>query len=378
MRPTASRLVIAVAFAVSSLAIAATTASATDVSSCSLVASEGTDPNPLGTILEAVTVADDGTVWAVGGHVVGPVSSPYVQRWDGTSWTEQKLDLPEGPIGLSSLYDVKSFAPDDVWAVGSWMGEHTLVEHWDGTRWSAVTMPKLGGSENILTGIDGMSSDDVWIVGQRRVDDQEHGVVLHGGLGGFEVVPPPDAAVLHDVAIRADGSPVVAGWRIGADGFAEAVIAGSAGGTWRDEPTPEKEEQNVFLFGLAVQGPTTYAVGFTNASPNGDTPITLRRSGARWTEMPEPDLGASTRLVSVASDAAATVAVGVVSDAGSSRAVAIRWDGDAWRSVPGAGSQPPDALANVALHDGEIWAVGRAVVVGATYGVPSARVYSCG
>jgi hypothetical protein len=258
------------------------------------------------------------------------------------------------------------------------MGDHALVQHWDGKRWSAVTTPSLGGSENILTGIDGTSSSDVWIVGQRRFDEQEHAVVLHGGLSGFQVIPPPDAAVLHAVAVRADGSPVVAGWRINDEGFADAVIASRAADTWRDEPTPEKEQQNVFLFGLAVRRGTTYAVGFTNASPNGDSPITLRRSGSGWTELPEPDLGPSTRLVSVASDDAGTVAAGVVSDSSSSRAVAIRWDGDAWQPIPGAGSQPPDALAGVAVRGGKIWAVGRAVVVGATYGVPSARVYSCG
>ena len=91
-----------------------------------------------------------------------------------------------------------------------------------------------------------------------------------------------------------------------------------------------------------------------------------------------PDLGGSTRLVSVASDDAGTVAVGVVSGNGSAQAVVIRWGGQAWTPVAGAGAQPPDALAGVALDGGDIWAVGRAVVEGATYGVPSARVYSCG
>jgi hypothetical protein len=82
--------------------------------------------------------------------------------------------------------------------------------------------------------------------------------------------------------------------------------------------------------------------------------------------------------VSVATDEAGTVAVGVVSENGYSRAAAIRLDGDTWTPIAGAGSQPPDELGGVALHGSEIWAVGRAVVVGATYGVPSARVYSCG
>jgi hypothetical protein len=380
MRPTALRLACALAAAVAALSLAATTVTAAgDLAACSLVASEGTDPDPLGTILEAVTVADDGDVWAVGSHVVGPISSPYAQRWDGDGWTKQQLDLPEGPIGISSLYDVEAFGPDDVWAVGSWMGEDPLVQHWDGTRWQAVAVPELAGTEGILTGVDGTGPQDVWISGQRRADGQEHAVVLHGGLGGFQIVPPPDAAVLHDVAIGADGTPVVAGWRIDeASGFAQAVIAARVGDTWRTEPTPVQEGRNVFVFGLAVQGGSMWAVGFSNASPDGDTPVTYRRGPDGWTELPAPDLGPSTRLVSVASDRSGTVAVGVVSEGGSVRSVAIRSDGDAWSSVPGAGSQPPDALGGVAVDDGQIWAVGRAVVVGATYGVPAARVYSCG
>lgn len=379
MRPTAIRSCVVIVLAVVSLAIAASNVSASgDLAACSLVPSEGTTPDPLGTILEAVAVSDGGDVWAVGSHVVGPISSPFIQRWNGQTWSQQKLDLPEGPIGLSSLYDVKAFGPDDVWAVGSWMGEDPLVQHWDGKAWSAVTMPDLGGTEGILTGIDGTAPDDLWIVGQRRADNQEVAVVLHGGLAGFQIVPPPDAAVLHDVAIRVDGSPIVAGWKIGPTGFAEAVVASRQGETWRAEATPKKEEQNVFLFGLAVHGGTTWAVGFSNSSPNGDTPVTFQRGPDGWTELPESVLGASTRLVSVASDEAGTVAVGVVTDAGFAKAVAIRWDGQAWVPVAGAGAEPPDALAGVALDGSDIWTVGRAVVVGATYGVPSARVYSCG
>ena len=380
MRPTALRLAAVIVLAIASLAIAATgLGAAAELSGCTLVASEGTDPHPLGTILESVAVDDHGDVWAAGSHVVGPISSPYMQRWDGTSWTAQKLDLPEGPIGLSSLYDVKAFGSDDVWAVGSWMGENPLVQHWDGKRWSAIAVPDLGGTEGILTGIDGTGPSDMWIVGQHRVDDQEHGIVLHGGLAGFTIEPPPDAAVLHAVAIRKDGSPVVAGWRINDEGWADAVVSARVGDVWRDEATPEQEESNnVFLFGLAVHGGTMWAAGFVNASPNADTPVTFMRRAEGWTQTPEPDLGGSARLVSIASDDAGTVAVGVVSADGFSRAVAIRWDGEAWTPIAGAGSQPPDALADVAVTGSSIWAVGRAVVVGATYGVPSARVYSCG
>jgi hypothetical protein len=378
MRPNPVRLFVVFAASAALLAVAASGVfAAGDLSACTLVASEGTHPNPVGTILEAVD-ATGGQAWAVGGHVVGPVSSPLIQRWDGKAWTEQKLQLPPGSIGISSFYAVKAFSTSDVWAVGSWMGDDPLVEHWDGNRWSLVTVPSFGGTENILTGIDGTSSTDLWLVGQRQYAAEMHGVVLHGGTQGFQIVTPPDVAVLHDVAML-DGQPLVDGWRIGSDGFAAPIVAARAGETWRDEPVPAEQGRNVFLTGLAVGiGGAAWAVGWSDDSPNGDTPVTYQRGADGWTAVAVPDQGGSARLVSVAFDQQGTVAVGSVSAGGSSRAVALRVADGGWTPVAGAGSEPPDTLAGVALDEASIWAVGRAVVVGATYGVPSARVYSCG
>jgi len=378
MRPTPVRLFVVLAASAALLAVAASGVfAAGDLSACTLVASEGTHPSPVGTILEAVD-AVDGDAWAVGGHVVGPVSSPFIQRWDGKAWAEQKLEVPPGPIGISSFYAVKAFSTSDVWAVGSWMGDDPLVEHWDGHRWSLVTVPSFGGTENILTGIDGTSSTDLWLVGQRQYAAEMHGVVLHGGTQGFQIVTPPDVAVLHDVAML-DGQPVVEGWRMSSDGFAAPVIAARAGETWQEEPVPAEQGRNVFLTGIAVgTGGAAWAVGWSDDSPNGDTPVAFQRGADGWTAVAVPDQGGSARLVSVAADQQGTVAVGSVSAVGSSRAVALRATDGGWTAVPGAGSEPPDTVAGVALDEASIWAVGRAVVVGATYGVPSARVYSCG
>ncbi len=378
MLPTPLRLFLVVAASVALLAVAASGVfAAGDLSACSLVASEGADPNPLGIILEGVD-AVDGQAWAVGGHVAGPVSDPVIWQWNG-SWSDQKLQTPPGPIGISSFYSVKAFSPTDVWAVGSWMGQDALVEHWDGHAWSLVTVPSFGGAENILTGVDGTSSTDVWLVGQRQFDRQMHGVVLHGGTQGFQIVTPPDVAILHDVAML-NGEPLVEGWRIAGDGFAAPVIAlGTTTGAWQEEQVPAEKGRNVFLTGIAVgTGGAAWAVGWSDNSPNGDTPVTYQRSANGWTTVAVPDQGGSTRLVSVASDPHGTVAVGALSTGGSSRAIALRATDGGWTAVPGAGSQPPDTLASVSLDGGDIWGVGRAVVVGATYGVPSARVYSCG
>jgi hypothetical protein len=119
-------------------------------------------------------------------------------------------------------------------------------------------------------------------------------------------------------------------------------------------------------------------VGFSNDSPNRDTARTFQRAGDAWQEVSVPDLEGSARLVDVATDASSTAAVGQVLVGGINRALALRATDTGWQEIAGAGDNPPDTLSGVALQGGKVWAVGRGVVTGATYGVPSARIYACG
>ena len=381
MRPPPVRLLIAAALAVASIGVAASgVLASTDLAACTLHPAEGDAPAQLGTILESVATTGPQDVWVVGSHVVGGVSTAYAERWDGAGWTVQDLDLPPGPTSISSLYDVTAFGPDDVWAVGAWMGEDPLIRHWDGESWSSEQAPTLSGTERILTAIDGTGPNDLWAVGQQRIDNQMQAVVLHRSADGWSTVPPPpDVAVLHDIAMLQPGVPTVAGWSIGPQGWAEASIATREAGAWTSEKAPAAPGRNVFLTGLAFGHPgSAWAVGFSNEGPNGDAPVVLRRSGEGWRTVAIPDQGGSVRLASVATSDAGTVVVGQASTGGLVRALALRADGEGWSAIPGAGDQPPDALAGVTLDGDAVWAVGRHVVVGGTYGIPSARVYSCG
>jgi hypothetical protein len=379
------RLLAATALAVTAVALSATGVfAAGDLASCTLTPSEGSSPDNVGTILEAAAVPGAQDVWAMGSRVSGPASSPWAQHWDGTAWTTAKLDLPEGPLSISAIYDATAFSADDVWAVGSWMGDDPFVQHWDGAAWKAVQVPELVGNERILTGIDGTGPDDIWAVGQRHDQGQEHGVVLHfDGKRWSIVAPPPGAAVLHDVAMLGT-QPAVVGWSIGPKGFAQGIIATlttdlAAPNVWDVADLGGSPRENLFVLGIASASPGgAWAVGFSNDGPNRDTVHTYRRTGGTWQEVAVPDVGGSARLVAVATDAAGTVAVGQVLLNGINRSLVLRATDTGWEEVPGAGDNAPDTLSGVALQDASIWAVGRGVVTGATYGVPSARVYACG
>jgi hypothetical protein len=377
-------MLIAVAAAFGVVAVSAAGSLATgDVGSCTLTPSEGMSPDNVGMILEAVVAPGPDDVWAMGSHVSGPAATPTARHWDGTAWTTAKLDLPHGPVSISSIYDAKAFAPDDVWAVGSWMGEDPFVQHWDGKAWHAVQVPPLVGTERILTGVDGTGPDDIWIVGQRDDQGQQRGVVLHFDGSTWAVVsPPPGAAVLHDVAMIGT-EPMVAGWSIGPKGFAQGLLATLTSApastpSWDVADLGNDARQNLFVLGVAVATPGgAWAIGFSNDSPNRDTPHTYRRTNGSWQEVPVPDVGGSARLVAVATDPTGTVAVGQVLIDGINRALALRATADGWDEIPGSGEHAPDTLAGVAVRDGDVWAVGRGVVTGATYGVPSARIYAC-
>jgi hypothetical protein len=136
----------------------------------------------------------------------------------------------------------------------------------------------------------------------------------------------------------------------------------------------------MFLVSLGVDGSgDLWAVGFSNDSPDDDTVRTFRFDGTSWRDVPVATLPGPARLLDVASDATGTVAVGQTITDGATHALVLRVDGDGWSTVPSdSGSDAPDTLSGAAVRDGHVWAVGRTVVTGATYGVPAARVYSCG
>ena len=91
--------------------------------------------------VRGVTAVSANRAWAVGSRS-GPstYARPMVERWDGTSWREQSLPgLPSQTTGI--LVDVAARGAKDVVAVGYTIHDgtrRTLVERYDGTRWTRM------------------------------------------------------------------------------------------------------------------------------------------------------------------------------------------------------------------------------------------------
>src|SRR5262249_53649888 len=112
-------------------------------------------PSPGGAdnILLAVAAVSARDVWAVGSFVVsgfGP-SQTLIEHWNGTSWSV--VPSPNASTQNNELNGVTAVSGTDVWAVGDFLpsasgATQTLIEHWNGTSWSAVASPNAGTGFN--------------------------------------------------------------------------------------------------------------------------------------------------------------------------------------------------------------------------------------
>ena len=118
-------------------------------------------PNPSKSRLYAITAISAKDVWAVGDE--------QIMHWNGTGWSI--VSFPKFPSQFTSLRGISAVSAGDVWAVGyrqftyfSGYRTYPVTYHWNGTTWSLVY--NAGGIDEYLFGVDTISTNDVWAVGQ--------------------------------------------------------------------------------------------------------------------------------------------------------------------------------------------------------------------
>lgn len=178
-----------------------------DGSSWSIVPSPSPDSSA-GQLDELVTsisglAAND--VWMAGSFSAGDVPRALLEHWDGSAWIIMPISTP-GSGG--DLYGLTALAPNNIWASGDYLDPadpsilHALLEHWDGSSWTAVPSPSPSSSLNILYSVCALAPGDIWAVGNEEagmsdrepVDIPLHTLVEHWGGSSWTVAPSPDAA----------------------------------------------------------------------------------------------------------------------------------------------------------------------------------------
>lgn len=267
--------------------------------------------------VSAMSAASRSDAWIVGS---------VAWHWDGRAW--RTVPLPKGRL---DLWSVAAVAPDDAWTVGA-RGDgtlarsHALIEHWNGTRWSAARLPRLPGS--FLFGVSAAGPRSVWAVG----------ATYRSNRAGRFVSRWTRPLLLH--------------WN---------------GASWRKQPLPWGRHA-LTLDKVVATGPSSvWVVSTGQQEPSGSPSIIEHWNGTRWQSV-RPPFGRSDPLMGFGATGWNDAwAVGSYAQGGNpvvkySHSLAAHWNGRSWRltHVPIRGGDNNSVLTDVAaVRPGDVWALGQ-------------------
>jgi hypothetical protein len=292
-----------------------------------------------------VAALPDGTAWAVGIHTrsTGHTTEALTEHWNGTSWSV--VPAPSPGSASNMLYGVAALSDNDVWAVGGYAGAddafHPLLEHWNGTSWSVVSLPGPPTLEGMLTSVTSAASG-VWAAGQLAMNAPDRQIVMHLKGSSWMTVPEPGvttpggavaSAYPQAIAVTSAGPWVDGNDRTGDTGFSTMVEAPGAGGKLHELSTPNPTAQDNYLYGIApVSGGHAWAVGYglPPATGNAESLIEYGSATGGWKIVPSPDPstgGNNILFAALAFGSHDVWAVGTFDGMGGMRTLALHYTG---------------------------------------------------
>lgn len=241
--------------------------------------------------------------WAVGWSFTRETALvPLVEHGDGTAWHRVHVPSPKRAID-TYLLAVTAVSANDVWVAGSWTPDEQhflpLTEHWDGTRWTVVSVPhQRGVGFNSLYGLTAVGPDDVWAAGLQLKGSyvSERPLVEHWDGTSWSIVATPKlSGVRYSVATSMAGGPsgqvIFGGWTQASDLTVRTLVERWDGTGWRRVHTPNSTSLAWSeVTALHVVGPSdVWAVGFSNSSDQRTHRTLVEHwDGSRWSLVPSP------------------------------------------------------------------------------------------
>jgi hypothetical protein len=268
------------------------------------------NPGSIYNHLNGVTAVSATDVWAVGYYVnTTGVTQTLIEHWNGTSWSAVKSPSP-APVN-NELFSVAAVSANDIWTVGftsTNTTDHTLVEHWNGTSWSVVKSPNPGSSSDHLAGVAAVSSKNVWAVGDSNTFGKT--LVEHWNGTSWSVVTSPSPGIGDDLTSVA----AVSASNIWAAGYTSTsstnltLVEHWNGTSWQVVKSVNVGKSPAFWAITAVSATDVWVVGSDGTSTKFDVTLTERWNGTSWSVVKSPSPGSfSTQLVGVAAVSATDV-----------------------------------------------------------------------
>jgi hypothetical protein len=257
-----------------------------------------------------------------------------IEHWNGTKWSF----VPAEQVSADDVLDgVAVVTSDDVWAVGSTATiqsrrDHSVIEHWDGTRWSAVPIPDPPGVD-FLHKVAVVSANDAWAVGTYAPNLQSMPLAMHWNGRNWSQFPVPAHAtlstVLTDVVALASNDV----WAVGQvfdpsiPSRSEVFTVHWDGRAWQRVRAQDTGRFNAdgFATVTAIAPNDIWAIG--NDVAHGEQTLAEHWDGTSWTIVPAPDSFLMNDAAAVASDDVWAVGWMI------SSSIIQHWDGSTWTVV---------------------------------------------
>jgi hypothetical protein len=248
--------------------------------------------------LFSVSSLPDGHAWAVGYYADQTFRiRTLAEYWDGSSWTV--VPTPNPQRARDEFFSVKAVSPDDVWAVGGQEATpnsrfHTLIEHYDGRRWSVVPSPDPGPNGNELFGVGGTTASSLWAVGQQQ---GEHfpGLALierwDGHVWRLAQAPQSSSMTYDPYAVTAFHQQLLAAGDQENDAAPQSTFSFDSGGVIPSANVGAGEND---FYGIDASGGNAWAVGrTTDRTTDLTSPLAETLRNGRWAVVPTPAPGGS-------------------------------------------------------------------------------------
>jgi hypothetical protein len=375
-----------VVWPVSALSTAPAPAELTPTPACNFAWSVTSSPNAPGSRdskLFGMVATSPNSLWAVGRYVSNNIARTLALHWDDSQWVLSDSPNRGSNTANNLLIGVAGASSNDIWSVGyndtpSGLYQ-TLTEHWDGTQWSIVPSPNYITTSNALRSISAISPNDVWAVGYYLETQGTFGfsrtLVEHWDGTQWSIVPSPNAgtdAELWDVSALSPNDIWAGGDYILQSGDVHTLVEHWDGIQWSIVPSSSSGYNNYFTGVSAIAANNAWLVGSYQAHSGASQTLIEHWNGSQLSVIPSPNLGPGFNdLLDISAISTNDIwAVGYYCcDSGNpSLTLAEHWDGTQWSIVS---SPNPGNINNYlegvsALSTGDVWAAGYTQGCGST------------
>jgi hypothetical protein len=272
--------------------------------------------------------ASQGQAWAVGMDLDANYNDrALIESWNGAQWSIDAVPQPGSQRDM--LFGASATSPSDVWAVGTQQdtngGFESLAYHWNGSSWSVVPTADPGTNENLLYGVVAVSPGDAWAVGQQTNNSgADQALVEHWNGSSWSAVSTPrvrqGTTMLN--AVAAQGQDVYAvGQSDSPTGGGVPLVEVYDGTSWKFAPLPASAGSIwTSLWGVAATPTGVWAVGtYVDPTTDNNNPLLIHDVNGVWTVDVGPSPGSGSNILggAVATTGGEVWAAGVFDNGGS-------------------------------------------------------------